>query len=130
MQRFGLLIKVRLLCIRKVLFNYYTIIIMCPPPCGPRRRSFVQHVPAEKISKKEVEEIISGNSFKCVYRMGTETSEHEYEGCLHNLFMVLHDSQTRVRVVGSRSKDYAPGYRTIVMNAPCFPAIFIIRVKD
>ena len=100
---------------------------MCPPPCGPRRRSTVDHVKSEKISKSEVEAILTSGDFVCLYRMGNETTNHDYEGCLHNLFLILHDGETRVRVAGSRSKDYQAGCRTIVMVAPCFPATFIIR---
>ena len=103
---------------------------MCPPPCGPKRRSNVSHVNSEKITKSEVDAIIAGGNFICSYRMGDETENHEYEGCLHNLYMILHDVETRVRVVGSRSKDYRAGYRTIVMTAPCFPATFIIHENN
>jgi hypothetical protein len=103
---------------------------MCPPPCGPRRRSTVDHVKSERITKSEVEEIITSGDFVCFYRMGDEIENQEYEGCLHNLLMILHDRETRVRVVGSRSKDYAAGRRTVVMTAPCFPATFILRIED
>ena len=102
---------------------------MCPPPCGPRRKMSVDYVKSETITKNEVEEILSGGDFECVYRIGKETENEEYEGCIHNLMLILRDPQTRVRVVGSRSNDYLDGYRTVVMNAPCFPATFIIREK-
>lgn len=103
---------------------------MCPPPCGPKRRSLVEHVKSESIRKSEVEDIILKEDIICFYRMGKENVNQEYEGCLQNLLRVLHDSGTRVRVVGSRSKDYKEGYRTVVMYAPCFPASFIIRVEE
>jgi hypothetical protein len=89
----------------------------------------VNHVKSETITKNEVEEIILGGDFESVYRIGNETENQEYEGCIHNLMLILRDRQTRVRVVGSKSKDYLDGYRTVVMNAPCFPAKFIIREK-
>lgn len=103
---------------------------MCPPPCGPRRRSNNNYVKSETITKSEVDDIIASGNFVCLYRMGDETENHDYEGCLHNLLLILHDVETRVRVVGSRSKDYRTGYHTIVMTAPCFPATFIIRVNN
>lgn len=103
---------------------------MCCPPCGPRRQSSVYTVKSERITKKEVEEIITEGDFNCHYRVGGETVDNEYEGCLRNLLLILHDRQTRVRVVGSRSKYYHAGYRTIVMNAPVFPATFIIREAE
>lgn len=103
---------------------------MCPPPCGPRRRSSVEHVKSESITKSEVEDIIHGGGFACFYRMGDETENHEYEGCFDNLIRILHDRETRVRIVGSRSKDYEAGYRTVVMVAPFFPATFILCSED
>ena len=103
---------------------------MCPPPCGPKRRSSVERVNSERITKSEVEDILTERAFVCFYRMGDEIENQEYEGCLENLFRILHDRETRIRVVGSRSKDYADGYRTVVMTAPCFPATFILRVEE
>ena len=103
---------------------------MCPPPCGPKRRSSVEHVKSERITKNEVEDIITGCRFACFYRMGNDIENQEYEGCLQNLLRILHDRETRVRVVGSRSKDYETGYRTVVMTAPCFPATFILRIEE
>ncbi len=103
---------------------------MCPPPCGPRKRSSSEQVKSERITKSDVEDIITGGGFVCFYRMGDEVDNHEYEGCLHNLLMILHDPETRVRVAGSRSKDYEAGYRTVVMTAPCFPATFILREEE
>ena len=103
---------------------------MYPPPCRPKRRSSVEHVNSERITKSEVKDILAERSFVCSYRMGDEVENQEYEGCLDNLFRILHDPGTRVRVVGSRSKDYESGYRTVVMTAPCFPATFILRVEE
>lgn len=100
---------------------------MCPPPCGPKNRSSKRFIKSETITKCEVDDIIASGNFICSYRMGDEIDNHDYVGCLHNLHMILHDAATKVRVVGSRSKDYLEGYRTIVMRAPCFPATFIIR---
>ena len=102
---------------------------MCPPPCGPRRSYLGSYVPSEKISKDEVESLILSGDFICSCRFGGSDENQEYEGCLHNLQMILRDGKTRVRVVGSRSKDYLPGFRTVVMTAPCFPATFILRTN-
>lgn len=107
---------------------------MCPPPCGPKRlsnSSLVEHVKSKRISKNEVDDIISEGDFVCSYRMGEEVVNHEYEGCRQNLHMILHDAKTRVRVVGSRSRDYLAGYSTVVMNAACFPTpiVFLIRER-
>ena len=104
---------------------------MCPPPCGPRRSSRAYyHIPSEKITKSEVDEILDYEKYSCDFCTPTEPTEQEYEGCLNNLHLILHDGKTRVRVVGSRSQYYRTGFRTIVMTAPCFPATFIIRIEN
>lgn len=102
---------------------------MCAPPCGPRRHYRSSYTPVETVTKSDVEEIIASGEFKCLYRMGNSTENQEYEGCMHNLFMILHDGQTRVRIAGPRSKDFLAGHRTVVMTAPCFPATFLLRVE-
>ena len=50
---------------------------MCPPPCGPKRRSSVEHVKSERITKSEVEDIITGYRFTCFYRMGNDIENQE-----------------------------------------------------
>ena len=102
---------------------------MCAPPCGPRRHYRSSYTPVEKVTKRDVEEIITSSDYKCLYRMGNSTENQEYEGCMENLIMILHDAQTRVRIAGPRSKDYLAGFRTVVMTAPCFPATLLLRLK-
>ena len=103
---------------------------MCPPPCGPKKRSLVEHINSQKIAKREVDEILVGGDFFCLYRMGNESCNHDYDGCIQNLFLILHDKEPRVWVAGSRSKDYLAGFSTIIMKAPCFPATFLLRIKE
>lgn len=103
---------------------------MCPTHCGPRRRSsYSACIKSERITKKEVELLILDGEYSCETRMGQYTVNQPYEGCLENLVRILHDGKTRVKVVGSRCGDYRYGFRTVVMTAPCFPAVFIFRNK-
>lgn len=106
---------------------------MCPPPCGPRRSyrcSSRTSLPAIKtrISKKAVEETIYSGDYECLFRMYSDKSNQPYEGCTNNLLMILHDGETKVKVAGRRSPDYKEGYKTIIMDAPCFPAIILFRI--
>ena len=103
---------------------------MCPPPCGPRRRSsYSVCIKSEKITKKEVEQLILDGEYSCETRMGQQTAIQPYEGCLDNLMRILHDGKTRVKVVGSRCRVYRYGFSTGVMMAPCFPAVYIFRKR-
>lgn len=103
---------------------------MCPPPCGPRRNNRKIFIPSEKITKSDVDSILNEGGYTCTTRGEFNESEIPYEGCLHNLHKILHDSETRVKVAGSRCQGYKHGYRTIVMTAPCFPAKFFIRLEE
>lgn len=108
---------------------------MCPPPCGPRRSyrsSSRSSKPAIKtrISKSAVQEIIYSGDYECLYRMGSSSTNEPYEGCTNNLLLILHDGETKVKVAGRRSKDFKEGYRTIIMDAPCFPAILLLRTEE
>lgn len=103
---------------------------MCPPPCGPRRRcSSRSSKPAIKtrISKAEVEEIIASGDYECTYKMSYSSGFNPYEGCTNNLMMILHDGETTVKVAGRRNALYLEGYRTVIMDAPCFPATILFR---
>ena len=103
---------------------------MCPPPCGSRRRSsYTVCIKSETITKKEVEQLILDGKYSCETRIGQNSVNQPYEGCLENLVRILHDGKTRVKVVGSRCRDYRFGFRTVVMTAACFPAVFIFRKK-
>ena len=84
-------------------------------------------IPVKRITKAEVEEIIYGGDFECFYKRGNDADYQEYDGCLTNLSMILHDGKTRVKVAGSRTTGYRAGSRTIVMTAPCLSAIIILR---
>lgn len=105
---------------------------MCPPPCGPRRGWYSRPsiVAQQRISKSEVDSVIDKGGFECLLRFDHETGLQPYEGCTENLHRILHDGATKVKVVGSRSRYYKSGRRTIEMTAPCFPATVIIRVDD
>ena len=105
---------------------------MCVP-LGPRRRSrsawgsSSNYVCVEKITKAEVEEIIYGGNYECLYRKDGSDSFVDYEGCSHNLEMILHDGKTRVKVAGSKTPGYKEGWRTVVMSAPCVHATILLR---
>ena len=108
---------------------------MCPPPCRPRRsyrRASKSSLPAikTKISKSAVREVIASGDYECSYKMGKTLVFEPYEGCTNNLFLILNDGETKVKVAGRRSVYYKEGYRTIIMDAPCFPAILLFRTKE
>lgn len=83
----------------------------------------------KRITKSAVDEIIFGGDFECFYKRENDSDFKEYDGCLTNLSMILHDGKTKVKVAGSRTPGYLDGYRTIVMTAPCFPATILLRTK-
>ncbi len=76
------------------------------------------HVCVEKITKTEVDGIIYGESFECLYQKDGTSTFKEYEGCLSNLSQILHDGKTRVKVAGSKTPGFKEGHKTVVMNAP------------
>ncbi len=102
---------------------------MCSPPCGPRRS--YRRKPATKtiISKREVEEVILSGEYECVFKMGKSEEYEPYEGCIPNLLKILYDEETQVKVADRRYKIFIEGTRTIIMDAPCFPAVFLLRTE-
>lgn len=107
---------------------------MCPPPCGPRRSyrasTRVSLPPIKtRISKKAVEEVISSGDYDCQYRLAGSKQMQPYDGCTNNLYMILRDGETKVKVAGRRSPDYKEGFRTIIMDAPGF-ATLILRTEE
>lgn len=86
-------------------------------------------VSVKKITKSEVDEIIFGGDFECFYKKEGDEEFKEYDGCLTNLSMILHDGKTRVKVAGSRTPGYRDGYRTVVMTAPCMKATILLHTK-
>ena len=107
---------------------------MCPPPCGPRRNRKCSSNSSEpaiktKITKSEVEEVIYSGGFECLFKMSYDHDFQPYEGCTNNLVMILHDGETKVKVAGRRSPYFKDGFRTIVMDAPCFPAFILMRTE-
>ena len=105
---------------------------MCVP-LGGRRKARMSwgessnHVCVEKITKAEVDQIIYGESYDCLYQKDGSSTFKEYDGCTNNLGQILHDSKTRVKVAGSKTPGYKEGYRTIVMKAPCVNATILLR---
>lgn len=81
------------------------------------------------ISKGEVESILNEGDFECLYKGKRDAEWQDYEGCFRNLLMILHDGSTGVNLAGVRSPYYKDGYRTIVMEAPVFPATLLIRTE-
>ncbi len=83
----------------------------------------------DPLSKSQVERIIISGDYECEYRRQNDTEFRPYEGCMNNLILILHDEETTVKVADQRFKVYKKGFKTIVMDAPCFPAVILLRVK-
>ena len=82
------------------------------------------------LTKEEVQEILNEGCFECSYRMGGSDRLEPYEGCDSNLYMILEDESTTVAEAELGHADYQPGYRTVMMNAPCFPAVILLRAEE
>lgn len=105
---------------------------MCCVPCGPRRRSSSREsiIPVERIKKADVENIICGYDYECLFKRAVDAEYRQYEGCSANLIAILHQGNTKVKVAGSRTSGYKAGYRTVVMDAPCVNATILFRLKQ
>lgn len=105
---------------------------MCCVPCRPRRRSSSREsiIPVERIKKADVENIICGYDYECLFKRVVDAEYRQYEGCSANLIAILHQGNTKVKVAGSRTPGYKPGNRTIVMDAPCVNATLLFRLKQ
>ena len=104
---------------------------MCMP-LGPRRaprRSKKKSETKTKITKEKVEDILYMGWFSCEYKTDDEEDFHPYDGCTSNLYMVVEDDTTTVEVAGRKSPLYKEGYQTIIMDAPFFPATFLLRTE-
>lgn len=100
---------------------------MCVP-LGHRRTSRSSR--KEAITKSQVERIINFKDFECEYRRLSDSEFSPYEGCRDNLLLILYDEETTVKVADQRFKVYKKGFKTIVMDAPCFPAVILLRIKE
>lgn len=104
---------------------------MCMP-LGPRRSwgsRWEGHTPVERITKAEVDQIIDSGEFECFCKRGVDVDFQEYDGCMNNLKMILHNGKTRVKVAGAVTLGYLSGYRTVVMIAPCMDATILLRTE-
>lgn len=101
---------------------------MCPPPCGSRRRS--SRPSKSKITKDKVEDMISHGNIECWYKLYSEEEFSRYDGCNNNLLMILHDNDTSVKFADRRSSHFVNEKRTVIMDAPCFPAVLLIRSSE
>lgn len=100
---------------------------MCVP-LGHRRTSRSSR--KEAITKSQVERIINFKDFECEYSRLSDSEFSPYEGCRDNLLLILYDEETTVKVADQRFKVYKEGFQTIVMDAPCFPAVILLRIKE
>lgn len=104
---------------------------MCCVPLGHRngksRREWID--PVKRITKAEVDAIIYGENFECLYCLDGENSFKEYDGCTANLSQILHDGKTKVKIAGSRTTGYKMGRQTVVMTAPCVSATILLRLQ-
>lgn len=82
------------------------------------------------LTKEEVHEILYEGAYDCYYRLGGSDQLEPYEGCGSNLFMILEDEETTVAEATPGNTDYQAGCRTILMDAPCFPAVILLRIEE
>lgn len=83
-----------------------------------------------KISKAEVEEIITTQSFDiCQWIPKRCRIYRDCDLSIEEILVVLKNETTKVSVANTLRKDYMWGYRTIVMEAPSIKAKFIFRIK-
>ena len=87
-------------------------------------------IPVERITKAAVEDIICSGDYECKYKREIDAEFKQYEGCIDNLVMILHDGKTKVKVAGSRTPGYEDGYRTIVMEAPTLKATILLKMPN
>ena len=76
-----------------------------------------------------MEEIIFYRDFKCYYKKDGDADFTLYDGCTMNLYMILHEGDTKVKLANPSSPYYSEEYQTVVMDAPCLSAIALIKVK-
>lgn len=92
---------------------------------GPRSGSI-----KTKISKQEVEEILSGKTYDiCQWK---RYDSNRYGNCSlseEELLSALHDEATSVVVANTSRTEYKRGYRTVVMEAPCIQADVVLRIE-
>lgn len=81
------------------------------------------------ISKSEVQEILYEGDFECLCMTPRDNDWLPYEGCFHNLLLILHDGSTKVKIARNGSSEFLEGYQTIIMDAPIFPAKILIRTE-
>lgn len=83
-----------------------------------------------KISKAEVEEIVTDQSFDiCQWIPKRCRIYRDCDVSTEEILAVLKNETTKVSVANTMRKDYKRGYRTIVMDAPSIKAKFIFRIK-
>ena len=54
-------------------------------------------IPVERITKAAVEDIICSGDYECKYKREIDAEFKQYEGCIDNLVMILHDGKTKVK---------------------------------
>lgn len=85
-----------------------------------------------KISKEEVEEIITGRCGRepqiCQWKRSGCSTYSDCDMPLEELVAALNDEATRVSVANTFREEYKRGYRTIVMVAPSIKAKVIFRI--
>ena len=100
-------------------------------PLGPRRGGWGSLALTPEEVKAEARRTIRNGHYECHYRDGKYVNDLEkytiYDGCPDNLEYILDDAQTTVKLVDARFKLYDENYRTIIVDAPAFPASFLIR---
>ena len=102
---------------------------MCVPLVGRPGRSHGRSIKT-KISKEEVEDVVSKKSFDiCQWKPKRCRIYRDCEVPVEEFLDVLKNKTTTVSVANTLRKEYKRGFRTIVVDAPSLKAKIIFRIK-
>ena len=83
-----------------------------------------------KISKEEVEEIVTNKSFEiCQWKPNQCSTYGDCDVSIEDILVAIKNETTAVSVANSFRDEYKRGYRTIIVDAPSMEAKFIFRIK-
>ena len=102
---------------------------MCMP-LGPRRGGWGSST-INTFDANDAKKIIRSGKYKCYYREGKYVSDLEkytiYDGCQDNLEQIIDDAETTLKLADARHGVYNEHFKTIIVEAPVFPATLLIR---
>lgn len=82
-------------------------------------------------SKEKLQEYMRENIYHVWYERGGELND--YDGCEHNLYMILAEDSTEVRkypYIKEGAKQYLPNAIFYKVNAPCMDAVFYFTIEE